>query len=97
MKFSPLITAFVKITSYPTSHAELAIFSIKGKVLELGGKYHGAIQLYNSSNGRLEKTVMTDTYGNYEFKSLQIKKYFIVARHATALYNAVIQDNVVPK
>lgn len=97
MKFSPLITTFAKVTSYPALHADLAIFSIKGRVLELGVKYHGVIQLYDSSSGRLEKTVMTDTYGNYEFKSLQIKKYFIVARHATALYNAVIQDNVVPK
>lgn len=71
--------------------------SIKGQVKELGNNIPCRVRLFEKSIGRLIADVATDEVGNYEFLNLIKTKFFIVAHHPLNQYNAVVQDNVVPK
>ena len=71
--------------------------SIKGQVKEVGAPIPCRIRLFEKLSGRLIADKLTDIYGNYEFDHLTKTKFFIVAHHPTSQFNAVIQDNVVPK
>ena len=70
---------------------------IKGQVKELGNNIPCRVRLFEKSTGRLIADVATDEVGNYEFLNLIKTKFFVVAHHPTSQFNAVIQDNVVPK
>ena len=70
---------------------------IKGQVKELGNNIPCRVRLFEKSTGRLIADVATDEVGNYEFLNLMKIRFFIVAHHPESQYNAVIQDNVVPK
>lgn len=70
---------------------------IKGQVKELGNNIPCRVRLFEKSTGRLIADVATDEVGNYAFLNLIKTKFFIVAHHPENQYNAVIQDNVVPK
>lgn len=71
--------------------------SIKGQVKELGNNIPCRVRLFEKSTGRLIADVATDEVGNYEFLNLMKTRFFIVAHHPRNQFNAVIQDNVVPK
>lgn len=75
------------------------VASIKGSIEKLGGKYQNAtIFLYNKANYQPLAVCMPDANGNYQFLGLNTDlKTFIVAFDNSKQYNAVIQDNVVPK
>ena len=70
---------------------------IKGQVKELGNNIPCRVRLFEKSTGRLIADVATDEVGNYEFLNLMKTRFFIVAHHPASQFNAVIQDNVVPK
>ena len=70
---------------------------IKGQVKELGNNIPCRVRLFEKSTGRLIADVATDEVGNYKFLNLMKVRFFIVAHHPENQYNAVIQDNVVPK
>ena len=72
-------------------------YSIKGQVKELGNNIPCRVRLFEKSTGRLIADVATDEVGNYKFLNLMKVRFFIVAHHPENQYNAVIQDNVVPK
>lgn len=72
-------------------------YSIKGQVKELGNNIPCRVRLFEKSTGRLIADIVTDALGNYAFNHLAKVKFFIVAHHPQQQYNAVIQDNVVPK
>ena len=72
-------------------------YSIKGQVRELGDNNPCRVRLFEKSTGRLIEDVATDDAGHYEFLNLIKTKYFVLAHHPLNQYNAVIQDNVVPK
>ena len=72
-------------------------YSISGKVKELGNNIPCRVRLFEKNTGRLIADVATDEVGNYKFLNLIKTKFFIVAHHPLNQYNAVIQDNVVPK
>ena len=72
-------------------------YSIKGQVRELGDNNPCRVRLFEKNTGRLIADIATDNMGHYEFKGLLNTIFFIVAHHQTSQYNAVIQDNVVPK
>ena len=55
------------------------------------------VRLFEKLSGRLIADIQTDSIGNYEFDHLTNTNFFIVAHHPQNQYNAVIQDNVVPK
>ncbi len=71
--------------------------SIKGRVSELSVSLPCRVRLFEKNSGKLIADVATDSTGNYEFDHLNKIKFFIVAHHPTSQFNAVIQDNVVPK
>jgi hypothetical protein len=71
--------------------------SIKGSVKKMGVPLLCRVRLHESISGTLVMETMTDKDGNYEFTRLARLKFFIVAHDPASQFNAVIQDNVVPK
>lgn len=71
--------------------------SIKGQVKEVGVPIPCRLRLFEKISGRLIADKLTDENGFYEFDHLTKTKFFIVAHHPASQFNAVIQDNVVPK
>lgn len=75
------------------------IAKIQGSVKKIGYKYNEAtIALYNKANLQPIAVRKPDQNGNYQFLGLNTDlKTFIVAFDQKQQFNAVIQDNVVPK
>ncbi|WP_213064881.1 carboxypeptidase regulatory-like domain-containing protein [Acinetobacter sp. SWBY1] len=71
--------------------------SIRGKVKKIGVAIPCRVRLYEKSTGQKLAEVATDIEGNYEFSKVEQIKCFIVAHDPANQFNAVIQDNVVPK
>ncbi|WP_159123001.1 carboxypeptidase regulatory-like domain-containing protein [Acinetobacter variabilis] len=74
-----------------------SVLSIQGTASELGKALPCRIRLFEKVSGRLIKETISTKEGFYKFENLELKKYFIVAHHPASQFNAVIQDNVVPK
>ena len=79
--------------------AKNTVASIKGSVKKLGQQYEDAtLVLYNKANLQPIAVRRPDQNGNYQFLGLNTDlKTFIVAFDKKQQFNAVIQDNVVPK
>ena len=75
------------------------IAKVAGSVKKLGQQYEDAtVVLYNKANLQPISVRKPDQNGNYQFLGLNTDlKTFIVAFDKNQQYNAVIQDNVVPK
>lgn len=75
------------------------IASIEGSIKKLGSNYNNAtVVLYNKVNLQPLAARRPDKNGNYRFLGLNTElKTFIVAFDQNQQFNAVIQDNVVPK
>ena len=75
------------------------VAKIQGSVKKLGQQYQDAtLILYNKANFKPIAVKKPDQNGNYQFLGLNTDlKTFIVAFDAKQQFNAVIQDNVVPK
>lgn len=75
------------------------VAKIQGTVKKLGQQYKDAtLVLYNKSNLQPIAVSRPDQNGNYKFLGLNTDlKTFIVAFDQKQKFNAVIQDNVVPK
>ena len=77
----------------------IKVGSIQGSVLELSNplKSPSVVRCYNTTSGSLECEIRNVTAG-YVFHGLNaLHVYTIVALDPLRRYNAVIQDNVVPK
>lgn len=77
----------------------LVLAKIKGTTKKLGDRYNGAlVALYSKVNFQPIAMTRSDQNGTYEFLGLNTDlKTFIVAFDKNQQFNAVIQDNVVPK
>lgn len=75
------------------------IAKVQGSVKKLGQQYKEAtIVLYNKANLQPIIVSKPDQNGNYQFLGLNTDlKTFIIAFDKNQQFNAVIQDNVVPK
>ncbi len=71
--------------------------SIKGQVKEKNIPIPCRVRLFEKLSGRLVFDVETDENGFYVFNHLNKTRFFLVAHHPRLQFNAVIQDNVVPK
>lgn len=72
--------------------------AIRGVVEEQGRPLHCRVDLYEKKSRKLVFSHVSDDLGRYEFNALSSSfKYFVVTHHPTSTFNAVIQDNVVPK
>lgn len=71
---------------------------ITGQTSELGQPFQCRVDLYSKFGKKLIATTVADSRGGYEFKGLAANiKFFVVIHHPSSRFNAVIQDNVVPK
>ncbi|KAB0650725.1 hypothetical protein F7P73_15670 [Acinetobacter bohemicus] len=75
------------------------VAKIQGSVKKLGEAYKNAtVVLYNKANLQPIGVQRPDQNGNYQFLGLNTGlKTFVVAFDNQKQFNAVIQDNVVPK
>lgn len=75
------------------------VAKVTGSVKKLGQQYQNAtVALYNKANLLPVAIRKPDQNGNYQFLGLNTDlKTFVVAFDKNQQFNAVIQDNVVPK
>lgn len=71
--------------------------SISGIVNKKGVKIPCRVRLYEKLTGLKVDEKLTDSNGKYQFSGLDPVEFFLVAHDPSSQYNAVIQDNVVPK
>lgn len=74
-----------------------SVFKIKGFLSKQGVPIVGIVQLLSISSGRVIRVSRSKPDGSYEFKGLPKVRYVILSRDQNQQFNAVIQDNVVPK
>lgn len=72
-------------------------YSISGEIKQLSAPIPCRVRLFEKISGKLIADIETDENGKYRFSSLAKRSYFIIAHHPQSQFNAVIQDNVVPK
>ena len=90
----PITLIFKNNIAFKTSDAK----SIKGQVREENTPIPCRVRLFERKSGLLMAEVATDTQGYYAFYNLNDdEQFFVVAHHPASQFNAVIQDNVVPK
>ena len=95
-----LVKLAIKTTRTPDADGVLTLsngLAIKGQVKQLNAPFPCRVRLFERQTGRLINEVLTDISGNYEFDHLAQVPFFIIAHHPASQFNAVIQDNVVPK
>ena len=92
-----LLTSDVK-SFYGSFGVQSSVFiSIKGVTKQLGTPCSTPVFLFEKNTLQVRRT-LSNTDGSYQFNGVvKGREYFIVAHHPTRQYNAVIQDNVVPK
>lgn len=92
-KTSPVSSVLQSIATGPV------IAKIKGSVKKLGDSYQNAtVVLYNKANLQPIAIRKPDQNGNYQFLGLNTDlKTYIVAFDQKKQFNAVIQDDLVPK
>ena len=90
----PITLVFKNNIAFKTSDAK----SIKGQVREENTPIPCRVRLFERKSGQLMAEVATDSQGYYAFYNLNDEeRFFVVAHHPRLQFNAVIQDNVVPK
>lgn len=70
---------------------------IKGTITEEDLQIPCRVRLFEKESGKMIADIKTNDAGSYQFMNLANTKYFVVAHHPKSQFNAVIQDNVVPK
>ena len=70
---------------------------INGVVCVLGAPSQCRVSLYERTTGKKVGECVADKHGKYAFRGLTAANHFIIAHHPESTFNAVIQDNVVPK
>lgn len=85
----------MKIThaGYSTRKVKL----ISGRTLELGVPKSKLVRIYSRNSGSLLKQVKSNADGRYKAYLPYDAAYLIVAVDSNKVFNAVAQDNVVPK
>lgn len=72
--------------------------TISGTVKKNGVINRANVHLYERISGNRVASTLADNEGFYEFKNLSNEyKFFITSHDPSSQFNAVIQDNVVPK
>ena len=71
--------------------------TIKGAVKKQGLQIPCRVRLYERATGQILRDIATDDHGNHEFDHLVNITYYVTAFDPKRQFNAVIQDNVVPK
>jgi len=95
----PVLRMALQSSNYFQETSGSIIAKIQGSMNKLGQQYQDAsVVLYNKTNLLPIAVRKPDQNGNYQFLGLNTDlKTFIVAFDEKQQFNAVIQDNVVPK
>lgn len=73
-------------------------YLIQGIALKQGVLYKNCdVRLHEKSTGILVNRTLTKEDGSYSFKNLKKCEFILIATDYAGNFNAVIQDNVVPK
>lgn len=78
---------------YTTSKTKV----IAGRTFEIGAPKSKIVRVYSRENGALLKQVKSDADGIYKVYVPYDMAYLIIGVDGNKKFNAVIQDNVVPK
>lgn len=70
---------------------------ISGRVLQMGMPIKSIVKVLMRNTGLVVKTITTDNDGFYKAYLPLGLAYTLYAQDKTKVFNAVIQDNVVPK
>jgi hypothetical protein len=70
---------------------------VQGFVKKNGISIPCRVRIFEKLSGAIIQDVVTDHNGKYTFSNLGNMVFFVVAHDPASHYNAVIQDNVVPK
>ena len=90
----PTTLVFKNNIAFKTADAK----SIKGPVQEKKVPLPCRVRLFERKWGLLMSEVATDSQGYYAFYNLDDEeRFFVVAHHPRLQFNAVIQDQVMPK
>lgn len=75
----------------------LSNLKVQGFVKKNGISIPCRVRIFEKLSGAIIQDVVTDHNGKYTFLNLGNTVFFVVAHDPASHYNAVIQDNVVPK
>lgn len=93
-----VISSFVSQLKLLSSNHGMQPFKIKGKTLKNGTVIQSIVRCYDKASGVLLLQTTSDNEGKYSFSGLsKHSKYCVVSHDPASQFNAVIQDNVVPK
>ena len=70
---------------------------VSGVTMELGMRVSRQVRAYSRANGSLIESTHSDKNGQYKMYLPHDSAYTIVSIDPNKIFNAVIQDNVVPK
>ena len=88
-----MITMRISHTGSSTSKQTV----IAGKTFEMGAPKSKLVRIYSRGNGALIASIKSDVNGAYKAYLPLDAAYTVVAIDERKQFNAVIQDNVVPK
>lgn len=89
----------IRLSNSPSSTTGIrGCGQISGTVKKLGVNISAWLLLFERTSGVLVDKVLANKDGSYFFFNLSVKhSFYIVTKDPSNQYNAVIQDNVVPK
>lgn len=83
---------------YTGSNSTGLLKMLKGSTKKLGANYaFQKVCLYSCANNQLIAATTSDENGNYQFEASSAAPVYVIAFDNAKQFNAVIQDNVVPK
>lgn len=85
----------LKIGVYKESTSQQHV--IAGRIFELGLPVSRLVYVYSRNPGRLLARTRSDPNGRYKLYVPHDMAYTIISKDPNRKFNAVIQDNVVPK
>ncbi|PZU20059.1 MAG: hypothetical protein DI589_18935 [Shinella sp.] len=85
----------IKVSGFLLATLKSALIS--GHTLELGKPVSRPVRVYSRLNGALIKTTQSNENGEYKIYLPHDVAYTMVSIDPNKKFNAVIQDNVVPK
>lgn len=92
-----IVVPYFNTTKNYLNKSSPQLYRISGTVLKSSAPIPCRIRLYEKITGEKLSEVLSDVNGGYEFTNLEKSTYFLVAHDPASQFNAVIQDNVVPK
>ena len=85
----------ISVKNIGTSTSKITV--IAGQIQRMGVPVKNTLKIIPSRLGRVIKTVVTGADGRYKVYLPLDRDYLIYAQDESKQFNAVIQDNVVPK